>query len=119
MKRLSAERGLSTVKGITGVELKALHAEHGLLELQSAAMAASYGRDNIRVNSIIPETMDTPMNASALSDSAAREQFLAAIPLGRLGKPDDVSGLAVFLASNESSYCSGGLYTCDGGLTAI
>lgn len=90
----------------------------GILGL-TRVMAASYGPDNIRVNSIIPGTMDTPMNASVLFDAAARERFRAAIPLGRLGTPDDLSGLAVFLASDESSYCTGGLYTCDGGLTAV
>lgn len=90
----------------------------GILGL-TRVMAASYGPDNIRVNSIIPGTMDTPMNASVLSDADSRERFRAAIPLGRLGTPDDISGLAVFLASDESSYCNGGLYTCDGGLTAV
>jgi NAD(P)-dependent dehydrogenase (short-subunit alcohol dehydrogenase family) len=41
------------------------------------------------------------------------------VPMGRLGRPCDVEGIAVFLASEDSSYCTGGLYTCDGGLTAV
>src|ERR1700734_944235 len=88
---------------------------HGL----SRVMAAAYARDGIRVNILIPGTMDTPMNAPLLQDEATRELFREAVPMGRLGRPCDIEGIAVFLASEESSYCTGGLYTCDGGLTAV
>jgi len=82
-------------------------------------MAASYARDGIRVNSIVPGTMDTPMNAYILADPAVRERYRDAVPVGRLGTPEDIEGIALFLASDESSYCTGGLYMCDGGLTAV
>lgn len=82
-------------------------------------MAVAYARSGIRVNSIVPGTMDTPMNGYLLSDDSKREEYREAVPLGRLGKPEDIEGLAVFLASDESSYCTGGLYMCDGGLTAV
>jgi NAD(P)-dependent dehydrogenase (short-subunit alcohol dehydrogenase family) len=82
-------------------------------------MAASYARDKIRVNIVIPGTMDTPMNNYLLLDDKKREEYREAVPLGRLGMPGDIEGLAVFLASEESAYCTGGLYTCDGGLTAV
>jgi NAD(P)-dependent dehydrogenase (short-subunit alcohol dehydrogenase family) len=88
---------------------------HGL----SRVMAAAYARDGIRVNVVIPGTMDTPMNAPLLDDPAIREEYREAVPMGRLGRPCDVEGLAVFLASEDSAYCTGGLYTCDGGLTAV
>ena len=88
---------------------------HGL----SRVMAAAYARDGIRVNILVPGTMDTPMNAPLLQDEATRELFREAVPMGRLGRPCDIEGIAVFLASQESSYCTGGLYTCDGGLTAV
>lgn len=81
--------------------------------------AVAYAQRNIRVNSIVPGTMDTPMNHSVLSDQESRDELRRAVPLGRLGKPDDIEGLAVFLASDESAYCTGGLYMCDGGLTAV
>jgi len=90
----------------------------GILGL-TRVMAASYARDGIRVNSIIPGTMDTPMNASILADQATRERLREAVPMGRLGTAEDIAGLAVFLASDESAYCTGGLYMCDGGLTAV
>jgi NAD(P)-dependent dehydrogenase (short-subunit alcohol dehydrogenase family) len=82
-------------------------------------MAAAYARNSIRVNVIIPGTMDTPMNSYILSNDEVREQFREAVPLGRLGTPSDIEGIAVFLASDESSYCTGGVYMCDGGLTAV
>lgn len=82
-------------------------------------MAAAHARNGIRVNSIVPGTMDTPMNAYILADAAIREEYREAVPLGRLGTPADIEGIALFLASDESSYCTGGLYMCDGGLTAV
>jgi NAD(P)-dependent dehydrogenase (short-subunit alcohol dehydrogenase family) len=82
-------------------------------------MAAAYARNHIRVNSIVPGTMDTPMNAYILADSTVREKYRDAVPVGRLGTPADIEGIALFLASDESSYCTGGLYMCDGGLTAV
>jgi NAD(P)-dependent dehydrogenase (short-subunit alcohol dehydrogenase family) len=82
-------------------------------------MAAAYARNAIRVNSIVPGTMDTPMNGYILRDQALREQYREAVPMGRLGTGEDIAGLAVFLASEESAYCTGGFYMCDGGLTAV
>jgi len=90
----------------------------GLLGL-TRAMAAAHARDGIRVNAIIPGTMDTPMNGYVLSDDTLREKLREAIPMGRLGLPEDIEGLAVFLASDESAYCTGGIHMCDGGLTAV
>ena len=82
-------------------------------------MAAGYARDGIRVNAVVPGTMDTPMNAPLLGNTSTREEYREAVPMGRLGRPCDIEGIAVFLAADESSYCTGGVYTCDGGLTAV
>lgn len=82
-------------------------------------MAAAYARNNIRVNTIVPGTMETPMNNYLLTDDIMREEYRKAVPLGRLGKPEEIEGLAVFLASDESAFCTGGLYMCDGGLSAV
>ena len=82
-------------------------------------MAAAYAPNNIRVNSIVPGTMDTPMNRYILNSAEVREEYRQAVPLKRLGKPEDIEGIAVFLASDESAYCTGGTYMCDGGLTAV
>jgi NAD(P)-dependent dehydrogenase (short-subunit alcohol dehydrogenase family) len=82
-------------------------------------MAAAYARNSICVNSIVPGAMDTPMNGYVLGDNDSREKYREEVPLGRLGTPADIEGPAVFLASDESAYCTGGLYMCDGGLTAV
>jgi 3-oxoacyl-[acyl-carrier protein] reductase len=81
-------------------------------------MAAEYARDNIRVNAIVPGPIETPLTSAIFADSETRARLLAATPLGRLGTPDDVVGLLVFLASDEARFCTGGLYMADGGQTA-
>jgi len=83
------------------------------------AMAADYAPDHIRVNAIVPGAMDTPMNAEEFSDPEARKKYTAITPAGRLGLADDVSGMDVFLATEDSDYCVGGIYMVDGGATAI
>jgi NAD(P)-dependent dehydrogenase (short-subunit alcohol dehydrogenase family) len=83
------------------------------------AMAADYAPDHIRVNAIIPGTIDTPMNAVELSDATARQRYADTTPARRLGTPEDLAGIAVFLASDDSDYCVGGIFTVDGGLTAV
>lgn len=83
------------------------------------AMAADYAPDNIRVNAIVPGTIDTPMNAIELSDPKMRQHFAEIAPARRLGTPEDLAGIAVFLASEDSNYCVGGIFTVDGGLTAV
>jgi NAD(P)-dependent dehydrogenase (short-subunit alcohol dehydrogenase family) len=83
------------------------------------AMAADYGPDHIRVNAIVPGTTDTPMNAVELSDPEARKRYAEITPSRRLGTPEDLAGIAVFLASDDSAYCIGGVFTVDGGLTAV
>ena len=83
------------------------------------AMAADYAPDHIRVNAIVPGTIDTPMNAVEFADPEARKHFAEIAPARRLGKPEDLAGVAAFLASDDSDYCVGGIFTVDGGLTAV
>jgi NAD(P)-dependent dehydrogenase (short-subunit alcohol dehydrogenase family) len=86
----------------------------GVLALMRS-MAADYGPDGIRVNAIIPGTMDTPMNAQEFSEPGVRDTYIAKIPARRLGIATDVAGMATFLATDEASFCIGGLYFVDGG----
>lgn len=83
------------------------------------AMAADYAPNHVRVNAIIPGTIDTPMNAAELSNSKTREHYASITPSRRLGMPTDLAGIAVFLACEDSDYCVGGVFTVDGGLTAV
>jgi meso-butanediol dehydrogenase/(S,S)-butanediol dehydrogenase/diacetyl reductase len=81
-------------------------------------MAIDYARDNIRVNALVPGTIVTPLTEAVLADPAFRANREELMPIGRLGKPEDVVGLAVFLASDEADFCVGGFYMADGGMTA-
>ena len=81
-------------------------------------MAIDYARDNIRVNAIVPGATETPLIADMLADEQTRARLTARTPLGRLGTAEDVAGLALFLASDEARFCTGGLYMVDGGFTA-
>jgi NAD(P)-dependent dehydrogenase (short-subunit alcohol dehydrogenase family) len=106
--------------GLRGFErLTAYSTTKGGISALTLAMAADYSRYNIRVNAIVPGTIDTPMNASTLADEKMKAKLIAMAPSGRLGKGDDVAGLAVFLASDDAAYCFGGFYSADGGLMAI
>ena len=79
---------------------------------------------NIRVNTVNPGPVETRMMDSIESGftgeqgGSARDIFSAGVPLGRYGTPDEVAKLMLFLASDDSSYCTGGLYTVDGGNSA-
>jgi NAD(P)-dependent dehydrogenase (short-subunit alcohol dehydrogenase family) len=112
---------LASPTGLTGCAptYTAYSASKGGVFALTKVMAVDYARDNIRVNAIVPGTTDTPMIASLLADSQVRARLVAKSPLGRLGTPEDVAPLAVFLASDESRYCTGGFYMADGGLLAV
>src|SRR5437763_1257724 len=71
----------------------------------------------ITVNSIAPGAIETPINKNLLNDPAKLSALLQNIPLKRLGTPDDVANMAVFLASEESNYATGTTFFVDGGLT--
>jgi glucose 1-dehydrogenase len=70
----------------------------------------------ITVNNIAPGAIKTPINASLLADKPKLNALLANIPLGRMGEPDDVAGVAAFLASGDGAYVTGSTYFVDGGL---
>lgn len=72
----------------------------------------------IQVNAIAPGYMDTALTAAITADAAAGKAALARVPTGRWGTPDDLQGLAIFLASAASDYVSGAIIPCDGGFLA-
>jgi NAD(P)-dependent dehydrogenase (short-subunit alcohol dehydrogenase family) len=94
-------------------------ASKGAVPAMTRAMAVDHAADKIRVNCICPGIVETEMVAAFNMDEAARKQRLAMHPLGRFGQPEDVAGLAVFLASDESAWITGATYTVDGGYSAL
>lgn len=101
------------VRGFAG--LAAYSVSKGGVFALMRSMAADYARDGIHVNAIVPGTMNTPMNAEEFSNPEAREKYIPRIPAGRLGVAPDIAGMATFLASDEASFCIGGVYMVDGG----
>ncbi len=93
--------------------------KHGVLGF-TKALAAELGKDGVRVNAIGPGLIETPLNANVRANNPELVQiFLDHTPLGRAGKPDDIVGPAVFLASDLSSYVTGSMVMADGGYRAI
>jgi len=85
------------------------------------AVAADFVGRGIRCNAIAPGTVDTPSLAArinAFPDPAeARKAFIARQPMGRLAKPEEIAPIVVFLASDESAFATGNVYSVDGGMT--
>ena len=79
-------------------------------------LAVELAPHDIAVNNIAPGAIDTPMDAPLKQDPDAMKELLAEIPLGRMGKPEEVANLALFLASDDSSYVTGSTLFVDGGM---
>ena len=87
------------------------------MRLLTKSAAVQYGRDGIRVNSVHPGLINTTMIDIIPAEQRANAVKYA-VPLGREGTPEDVAKLVLFLASDDSSYCTGAEFVVDGGLTA-
>src|SRR5207248_8682058 len=119
-----AERGgviinVSSQMGHVGAERRTVycmtkHAIEGLTK----AMAIELATNNIRVNAIAPTFLETPMTASFFADPEFRNWVMSRIPLGRLGRLEDIAGAIVFLASPAASLITGTSLLIDGGWTA-
>jgi glucose 1-dehydrogenase len=79
-------------------------------------LAVELGPLGITVNNVAPGAIATPINTALLNDKPKLDALLANIPLGRLGKPEDVAGMVAFLASEEAAYITGSTFVVDGGL---
>lgn len=88
---------------------------HGL----TRTVAAAYARDGIRVNTVIPAYTETGLVSAISGDPAARAAIVGRIPVGRAGRPEDVEGIMVFLASDDAEFATGALFAVDGGMTTL
>jgi NAD(P)-dependent dehydrogenase (short-subunit alcohol dehydrogenase family) len=93
-------------------------ASKGAVLAMTRAMALDHANENIRINCICPGIVETELVAAFNLDEKARQQRIAAHPMGRFGQPADIAGLAVFLASDESGWITGSAFPVDGGYSA-
>lgn len=113
---ISSVCGLKAWKG-----LAAYGATKAGINLMTRAMAADHAHQQIRVNAICPGTVDVnpdPLVEPGSPRAQQLERLAKLYPIGRVGRPDDIAPLAVMLASAESTWITGSIFTVDGGLTA-
>jgi len=91
-------------------------ASKGALKMLTRNLSIELAPLGITINNVAPGAIETPINKALLNDPAKLNELLGNIPLKRLGKPEDVAGLAAFLASEDASYVTGTTFFVDGGL---
>lgn len=111
---------ISSVAGIVGNRNvpPVYNASKGAVRLLTKATAIQYAKDGIRVNSVHPGPVVTPMTESIRSDPEQYKVALERVPMGRFGRPEEVAHGVLFLASDESSFMTGSELVIDGGITA-
>ena len=115
---------VASVLGINGARKRASYApSKGAVVLLTKCMAIDHGHENIRVNAICPSFVETDLTAAVIAGApdpeAVRRERIGVHPIGRLGRPEDIAGLAIFLASDAASWVTGAIYPVDGGYLAV
>ncbi len=115
---------MSSVLGLVGAKNRAAYAaSKGAVTILTRCMALDHAQDNIRVNCICPAFVETELTDRTLRQQpdpeGERQRRVRMHPIGRLGTPEDIAGLAVYLASDESSWVTGAAFPVDGGFTAM
>jgi 3alpha(or 20beta)-hydroxysteroid dehydrogenase len=110
---IASTAGLEGVAGLVGY-VSSKFAIRGM----TRTAALELGRVRIRVNAICPGGIDTPMGRGDDFVKVDTGNVMASLPVGRIGRPEEVANLAVFLASDEASYCTGADFVVDGGMLA-
>ena len=111
---------ISSIAGMVGgwTRAYAYSSSKGAVRVFTKVTAIQHARDNIRANSVHPGPIETPLAAYMKEDPVLHEERKKAVPLGRLGMPDDVAYGVLFLASDEASFVTGAELVIDGGITA-
>lgn len=91
----------------------------GAIRMFTQSLAQELAPHGVRVNALAPGVIETPMTAATRADPARLQTFMARIPMGRLGQPEDLVGPVIFLASDMSRYVTGVTLAVDGGFLAV
>jgi NAD(P)-dependent dehydrogenase (short-subunit alcohol dehydrogenase family) len=110
---------MSSISALVGDAPIAYSASKGGILSLTGRIAVSYASHNIRANTICPGLIRTPMTKARFENPEWLESYKKRIPLQRAGQPFDVARLALYLASDDSSYVTGAAFTVDGGLMAL
>jgi NAD(P)-dependent dehydrogenase (short-subunit alcohol dehydrogenase family) len=110
---IASVRGIQGASGRIGYNVS----KAGVIML-TRVLALEFASDNIRVNAIAPGWIKTEMTAPLMNDPKACKEIDATIPMGRWAEPDEMANVALFLASDMSSYVTGHTLVADGGITA-
>ncbi len=107
-----------SIAGLVGLRTSSAYvaAKHGVLGLTKTA-ALEYAGDNIRVNAVCPGYIETNMTADTMRRRGA--EIMASTPFGRMGKPEEIAEMVVWLSSDRASYVTGACYNVDGGYMAV
>lgn len=110
---------ISSIAGLKGDERTGIYSvSKAAVNSLTQILARDWGKDGIRVNAICPGLIKTKMSEALWNNESIYNHITALIPLQRMAEPEEMAGLALFLASEASSYCTGGLYVADGGMIA-
>lgn len=112
---------------VNTASISGLFGDYGLLAYNAAkggvvnltrTVAIDHARENIRVNCVCPGPIDTPLVGPILAFPTALDEYRKLVPMGRIGKPEEVASAVAFLASDDASFITGVALTIDGGVTA-
>ncbi|QOC92845.1 SDR family oxidoreductase [Micromonospora craniellae] len=111
---------IGSVDGIRvpAMEVYAYSATKAALHMLTRTLAHQLVGERITVNAVAPGPFESKMMAFVLDDPDARAAVEAQVPLGRIGRPEDMAGVAIFLASRAGAYLTGAVIPVDGGMTA-
>jgi 2-dehydro-3-deoxy-D-gluconate 5-dehydrogenase len=123
MKRAGAGKivNIGSMMSLFGASFAAPYgaSKGGIVQL-TKSLAAAWAKDNIQVNAVLPGWIDTALTRRAREDvSGLHERVLARTPAGRWGRPDDLGGIALFLASPASDFITGAAIPVDGGYSSL
>ena len=112
---------ISSMSGMVGQDYvqPAYNASKGAVRIFTKSVAVQYARQGIRINSVHPGPIDTPMAGARLTDADLQRQADERSPMGRTAHPDEVAYGVLFLASDEASFMTGSELVIDGGATAV